>query len=142
MRIPYLLYHMSRQTEKSQNYCISHHCISCCQATNMLLSLKDIQRIEKLGYMRSVFAKKSKGWIQLRNVQGRCVFHDGTHCRIYDHRPEGCRLYPVVFDKDNNQAIRDKGCPQKQYFSITQDKIKRLQFLVSTLEHERVLRKK
>jgi Fe-S-cluster containining protein len=106
----------------------------------MVLSYHDIENIQKIGYDRQFFVSENKGWLQLKNHQGRCVFHNRTRCTIYDHRPEGCTLYPVVYDKDNNSAILDKECPQKHRFSLSKAKSQQLDLLISILEKERTER--
>jgi uncharacterized protein len=106
----------------------------------MILSNHDIEIIEKFGYDRTVFSENHHDWIQLKNIHGRCVFHDGNKCTIYEHRPEGCKLYPVVYDKDNHRAILDLECPQKQCFPIRKPTTEQLYGLISTLEHERTQR--
>jgi Fe-S-cluster containining protein len=106
----------------------------------MVLSYQDIENIQKIGYERQFFVSERKGWLQLKNHQGLCVFHNGTHCTIYHHRPEGCTLYPVVYDKDNNDAIFDNECPQKHCFSLSKSNSQQLNLLISILEKERTER--
>jgi hypothetical protein len=103
----------------------------------MILSYRDIENIQKMGYDRQFFVSECNGWLQLKNHQGRCVFHNGTRCTIYHQRPEGCTLYPVVYDKDNQCAILDSECPQKLCFPLVKSKIQQLLDLISTLERER-----
>jgi Fe-S-cluster containining protein len=55
----------------------------------------------------------------LKNSMGRCVFHDGRRCTIYKNRPEGCRLYPFVFDPDEAKVVLDAHCPHHDKFQIT-----------------------
>ncbi len=106
----------------------------------MLLSYRDIETIERLGYEKDSFVSEGKGWLQLKNHHGRCVFHNGNNCIIYDHRPEGCRLYPLVYDKTNKQVILDDECPQRHRFSLSATKAKQLTALVCILEKERTQR--
>jgi Fe-S-cluster containining protein len=106
----------------------------------MVLSYNDIENIQKMGYDHQFFVSESKGWLQLKNNTGRCVFHNGTRCTIYDNRPEGCNLYPVVYNTDTNSAILDNECPQKQYFSLSKAKSRKLDLLISILEKERTER--
>jgi Fe-S-cluster containining protein len=122
------------------NCCLESKCIRCCIETNMVLSYRDIENIQKMGYDRQFFVSENKGWLQLKNHQGHCVFHDGTRCNIYYHRPEGCTLYPVVYDKDSNGAILDNECPQKHCFSLSKAKSRKLDLLISILEKERTER--
>jgi Fe-S-cluster containining protein len=106
----------------------------------MVLSYHDIENIQKIGYDRQFFVSENKGWLQLKNHNGRCVFHNGTRCTIYHSRPEGCTLYPVVYDKDNNSAILDSECPQKHCFLLSKVKSQQLHSLISILENERTER--
>ena len=122
--------------------CLKTKCIQCCIETNMILSYRDIDNIQNMGYDYEFFVTESKGWLQLKNHNGRCVFHNGTQCTIYSHRPEGCTLYPVVYDKDTKSAILDNGCLQKHNFSISNVKSQQLDVLISILEKEKTERKK
>lgn len=117
--------------------CLRTRCNQCCRHTNMLLTARDIERLASLGYDRSFFVEERDGWLQLKNAHGRCVFHTGERCRIYDHRPEGCMLYPVVYDADRRDAILDFECPQRQRFSLGGPPVYKLMQLISTLDNER-----
>ena len=58
-------------------------------------------------------------------------------CSIHDFRPEGCRIYPVIIDKNENIAT-DELCPHKNEFIATIKKFeKRLLKLDKQLEDER-----
>ena len=103
----------------------------------MLLSKMDIKRIESLGYSCDFFIDTQDGWFQLKNREGHCVFHNGVKCLIYKHRPEGCQLYPIIFDKESNCAILDEECPYRNKFLITMNSRKKLFRLVSNIESER-----
>ena len=99
------------------------HCLRCgvcCRETEMLLSLKDIGRIERKGYDRDFFVRfDSEGYATLRNSRGCCVFYDAekSRCKIRAHRPEGCRIYPVIYDEDKG-IIVDSICPSRD--SVTE----------------------
>jgi Fe-S-cluster containining protein len=108
----------------------------------MILTKKDIQTIQKLGYAFDFFVQEENRWLQLKNHQGRCVFHNGTICTIYDQRPKGCMLYPIVYNKDFQKAILDSDCPQRQCFKLTKEKSVDLHRLIRMLEEERAERKK
>ena len=107
----------------------------------MVLTSHDIERIEKLGHDLRLFVLEQNGWLRLKNNMGRCVFHNGTFCTIYDHRPEGCVLYPVVYDKDDCCAMLDSECPQRHYFSLSEKTSKELYALISVLKKERTERR-
>jgi Fe-S-cluster containining protein len=106
----------------------------------MLLSNKDIQQIKELGFPIDFFTISIDGWIRLKNKKGRCVFHDGAHCVIYEKKPEGCQLYPIVYDIDTKQAFLDDECPQKTQFNITKHHLKKLDHLISRIMSERTQR--
>jgi len=120
--------------------CINMNCTQCCKDTSMPLSKTDIKRIEGLGYPCDFFVDNYDGWLQLKNRDGHCVFHDGINCLIYEHRPEGCELYPIIFDKENNCAILDEDCPYRTKFLINRSSRKKLFLLVSRIESERFYR--
>lgn len=107
----------------------------------MLLSNSDIQNIENIGYNRNYFVRNKNGWLKLKNKDGRCVFHNGEKCIICDHRPEGCKLYPLIFDDDYKRAIIDKDCPYHEYFKFNKKDINQLFTLVNKIFNERKNRK-
>jgi len=103
----------------------------------MPLSETDINRIIELGHNRDSFVEIQDGWAQLKNKDGRCVFHTKTRCSIYEHRPLGCQLYPVIFDEETETAIIDSDCIHPQYFEITKENKETLFRLVDTIYYER-----
>ena len=117
--------------------CLDHHCIQCCTQTNMVLSNQDIQTIERLGFSSGFFIQNNNGWLQLKNRQNRCVFHNGEYCIIYENRPLGCKLYPLVYQEDTHKVIFDAECPYTHQFTLTTTKQKQLIDLVNTLRTER-----
>jgi Fe-S-cluster containining protein len=104
-----------------KNVCKSHQCVSCCYHTEMLLLQEDIVRIAGLGYDEKFFTITTPdGFRALKNSRkGRCVFHDGTECTIYENRPKGCKLYPIIFDEDSMSAVKDVLCPYRSEFSLS-----------------------
>jgi Fe-S-cluster containining protein len=87
-------------------------CGVCCRETEMLLSAKDIERLEGKGYDRDFFVRfDSEGYATLRNQHGHCVFYDAEkkRCKVHAHRPLGCRVYPVIYDEDKG-IIVDQIC--------------------------------
>jgi len=103
----------------------------------MPLSISDIRRIEQIGFEQEFFVYSNDGWVQLKNNNGFCVFHTGEKCSIYEYRPEGCTLYPVIFDYDMKQAIIDDECPYRTTFLITRQIRTQLFKLVSKIIFER-----
>lgn len=122
--------------------CLETQCSRCCLNTNMVLTSRDVERIEKLGYDKRCFIIEQNGWLQLKNQKGRCVFHNGNVCTIYEHRPEGCRLYPVVYSKDDRCAMLDRDCPKSSCFFLSETTTQQLFDLVTVLEKERAKRRK
>ncbi len=117
--------------------CIDLNCIQCCKNTNMILSEKDIDRIQSLGFSYDFFVDINNGWLQLKNKDGLCVFHNGKKCLIYENRPEGCQLYPITYDHDNKCAIFDKECPHQSKFIISESLKLKLFNLISRVISER-----
>lgn len=87
------------------------YCGKCCFETEMPLTEEDIKRIERLGYRRECFSVDDGNISRLKNVNGKCYFLDEKNmCKIYEYRPEGCRLYPAVLDGE--KVVVDKICPK------------------------------
>ena len=96
------------------------NCGVCCTETEMLLSKRDIKRLEKTGFGQNLFVVLDKhGYAQLRNREGYCFFYDRLNhqCGVYVQRPSGCRVYPVILDEDKG-IILDGICDSRK--SITQ----------------------
>lgn len=121
--------------------CIRHKCVNCCLETEMPLLNEDIERIKQLGFDNDYFAVNKDGWLQIKNYDGRCVFNDGEQCLIYENRPEGCKLYPIIYDEDKNCAILDEDCPHIDEFKISEIDLKLLTSLITKLKDERTQRK-
>jgi Fe-S-cluster containining protein len=95
------------------------HCGMCCEKTEMMLSNTDVERLEKMGYYRQKFVRYDRlGFVRLKNHRGFCVFYDveKCRCRIYEHRPSGCRIYPVIYSEQEG-IILDDLCPMKDTVS-------------------------
>jgi len=103
----------------------SRYCGKCCYNTEMILFKEDIERITKLGYPRDFFTMRQGNINVLRNINGHCVFLDPetNRCKIYRHRPIGCRLYPLVYDIDRDIVIIDAECPKTKELSEKHIKI-------------------
>jgi len=116
--------------------CIRHNCIKCCIDTQMPLTREDIKRISSLGYKIKNFAVKiGKEW-KLRNKLGRCYFLGENGCKIYDFRPEGCRLYPLIYDEEHDKPILDELCPYREEFEPKKSDFERLLRLIDKLRKE------
>jgi len=99
-------------------------CGLCCKNVDMPLTLVDVGRLKKLGYRVDDFAVKVSGKLKLKNVDGYCFFYDKERkkCRVYRFRPEGCRIYPVVYVENYGVDV-DKLCPM--HHTITRREFKR-----------------
>jgi Fe-S-cluster containining protein len=121
---------------RSGALCVKYKCIHCCIETRMPLSGLDIKRILKLDYWLEDFAIKTKeGW-QLKNRFGRCVFLLEGGCKIYRQRPEGCKLYPLVYDENSGKMVLDNLCPYRYEFKLEKDDNQKLKSLLEGLEKE------
>jgi Fe-S-cluster containining protein len=92
----------------------------------MLLSQRDILRFEKRGYDKNYFAKYDKrGYVQLKNRKGYCVFYDPTkhRCNVYADRPAGCRVYPVILDEEKG-IVLDDICSSRNTITEKEKKVK------------------
>jgi Fe-S-cluster containining protein len=121
--------------------CIRYTCVQCCFETEMPLLKKDIERIQALGFTYEYFVVNRDHWLQLKNHDGRCVFHDGKQCSIYENRPEGCKTYPIVYDADKKGATLDEECPHRNEFTISEIDRVQLLSLIAKLNNERKQRK-
>lgn len=118
--------------------CVKHQCVLCCVKTEMPLSQLDIDRITQLGYMVKAFAVKSQNGWRLKNRFGRCVFLSTSRCVVYAHRPEGCRLYPLVLDEESGQNVKDDVCPYREEFKVTKNDEKKLTLFLKKLGMETI----
>jgi hypothetical protein len=87
-------------------------CGKCCYETEMPLTREDLERIKALGFDENDFSILVEGVWRLRNVDGKCYFLEENMCTIYEFRPEGCRIYPLVLS--NGGVVVDDLCPRKE----------------------------
>lgn len=129
--------------------CRSSGCTACCHDTEMLLSEADIARLTASGADPEGWLTASDGYVQLRvrdapalpGMQGRpCWFlrSDGA-CGVYEARPEGCRLYPAVYD--GAVALDDEECPHTDAFDLDRSTDQAVRRLVVRLVEERGVRR-
>lgn len=100
----------------------------------MPLTSFDIERISKQGYRIKDFVVKRRRERQLKNVNGGCVFLGDNGCKIYSFRPEGCRLYPLVYDEDDRKGVIHDFCPYGHEFKVGRDDIEKLNVLIKKLD--------
>ncbi len=102
------------------------NCGICCIETEMLLSERDVIRLLKKGFKKNSFAVLDKaGYLTLKNRDGCCVFYDRElkQCRVYNDRPSGCRVYPVILDEDEGTVL-DNICPCIDTISALEKNVK------------------
>lgn len=120
------------------NPCRLHDCHFCCIDSKMTLTEADVSVLESAGY--SDFVRlNSRGDLELKNRCGRCVFLTEGGCGVYELRPEGCRLFPLILDMPSNRVVRDEYCPHWRDFPIDVIRAERLRQSVEieTAEAER-----
>src|SRR5512137_683082 len=102
------------------------NCGVCCTETEMLLSKRDIKRLERKGFRCVEFVKFDKqGYAQLKNRDGYCVFYDRDirRCSVYADRPSGCRVYPVILDEEKG-IVLDTICESRGSISEGEKRLK------------------
>jgi uncharacterized protein len=102
------------------------NCGVCCTETEMLLSKKDIKRLEKKGFSQNHFANYDKqGYAELKNRDGYCIFYNlkNHRCSVYVDRPAGCRVYPVILDEETG-IILDSICDSRKTITQSEKKLK------------------
>ena len=121
-----------------QSPCDRYACSKCCYETEMTLSEEDIRVILEKGHLE--FTRLVDGYRCLVNVDGACFFLENGRCSIYEYRPLGCRLYPVIFDEEQNCAIMDDFCPYGDMFRIEPWHQETLARAIATEDRERLRR--
>ncbi len=106
----------------SESPCSKNSCRACCFDTRMPLTQSDIARLERVtGKDRDAFSivdDQEEGPRRLKNQNGQCVFLEADGCGVYDDRPSGCRLYPLVLDPETGQGVLDDDCPFTKGFRV------------------------
>ena len=120
--------------------CLNKACSACCHDTEMLLTEDDVRRLAGAAPGLTFHVRTADGYLQLRTrdappapgMAGKpCVFLDAQgRCSVHAARPEGCRLYPAMWDEDAGRAVLDtSGCPHTDGFLLpraTHDAVRRL----------------
>jgi hypothetical protein len=114
--------------------CTIHSCVKCCVETRMPLTRLDVERISEQGYRVKDFVVKNGNIRRLKNVDGGCVFLGEDGCTIYSFRPEGCRLYPLVYDKNLGRGVIHGVCPYGHEFKVGSDDLEKLCAIVERLD--------
>ncbi len=123
-------------------------CGLCCIQTEMLLSARDIKRIQ-LNYfnnstIKDFFFKNEDGLYQMTNMENNCYFFNKNDksCRIYDIRPKGCKFYPMIYDINKKQCILDGSCPRTSLFYTHEQEFKKTCMKLKKFVREELLNKK
>jgi hypothetical protein len=141
-------------TATAQSPCLATGCSACCHDTEMLLTEADVERIDLVAGGRDWWFQAGDGYLQLRTRDGPaakgapsasarpCVFLRGDgHCSVWEDRPEGCRLYPAVWDGEALRAHKDdEHCPHTAGFALPQASADAVRRLAAKLERERSAR--
>jgi Fe-S-cluster containining protein len=101
----------------------------------MTLTLEDVDRLAARGH-RGFFRETAAGALQLVNRHGRCAFLRGSKCAVYEDRPEGCRLYPLILDRDLDRVVKDDFCPHADGFEYGTADEERLRRSIATEDAE------
>jgi Fe-S-cluster containining protein len=110
----------------------------------MPLTGADMRRLESAGHDMNRVAVLDDEWVpQLRMVDGHCVFLDPLKgCTVHAVRPEGCRLYPLVWDRDVGRVVRDDViCPFRNEFPDDPEGERRVRETMATLSQEANVRR-
>ena len=116
--------------------CLNAKCSTCCKDTLMPLTLEDIKRLTGKGYKVREFVVTCGGERKLRNLNGYCFFLDEGVRSVYDERPTGCRLYPLVADWRGMVRI-DPMCRHGDKFTIDEEDVYQLRHLLKKLRAEK-----
>lgn len=105
-----------------QSPCSQYSCRACCFDTRMPLTQADLARLEQVtGKNRDRFSvgdEEDDGPRRLKNADGHCVFLEADGCGVYNDRPSGCRIYPLVLDPETGQGVLDDDCPYTKGFRV------------------------
>ena len=121
--------------------CHAHQCHVCCLNTRMTLTEADVQRLEGAGH-RDFCVLNEDHVPQLYNVDGSCIFLANGRCSVYELRPEGCRLYPLILDLDIDRVVRDDFCPFADEFDFASGDDELVRGSVADEEREATLRRR
>ncbi len=134
------------------NPCFAHSCSQCCHDIEMILTEADLERLRAVRPEDDFWFEADDGYLQLRTSDKPglypgakpCLFlgPDGR-CGVHEVRPEGCRLYPAVWDEGLREVVLDEDyCPHTDEFHADQATGTALQELAARLEAERVQRQR
>lgn len=140
--------------------CDTEPCSQCCHDIEMLLTEDDVSRLALAVADNKELAEQQRaigpwhfeaedGYLQLHVRPGNpskgsdggapCWFlGDDGRCRVWKDRPEGCRLYPAVWDDGIRAAVLDADyCPHTDGFELPPAMDDATRSLALRLESER-----
>ena len=107
--------------------CVTASCSRCCRDTTMPVTREEAAKIaRRTGKGIEAFTwENEQGVLTLLNdaTTRACTFlltdsaeaHAPGLCSIYEFRPKGCQMYPVVLNEDD-RAVLDQACPHPDGF--------------------------
>jgi len=131
--------------------CEAHGCSLCCHDIEMLLTEADLERLAAVRPDEGFWFEADDGFLQLHTRDGPaaqggegrpCWFLDPAgRCTVWSERPEGCRLYPAIWDEGLRAAVLDADyCPHTDGFRLPRAMNDATRRLVDRLEAERARR--
>lgn len=130
--------------------CTERGCSTCCHGTEMVLTEDDLVRLRTFLGGRPDLPQEGwfladDGYVQLRTappaapgLERPCAFLVDGRCAVYPVRPEGCRLYPAVWDEALRSAVLDdEVCPHTGRFRVLPATAAAVRSLGERLEAER-----
>ena len=110
--------------------CAAKGCSACCHDVEMILTEDDLRRLREARPGEDFWRLADDGFLELRTRdapaarggQGRpCWFLDPEgRCTVHAVRPEGCRLYPAMWDDGlRAAALDDDYCPHTDGFVLS-----------------------
>lgn len=125
-------------SDLTKSPCQRLDCQRCCYETEMTLTEEDLRRIGALGY-KDYYGPKD-GYLQMKNIDGKCFFLREGFCLIHSDKPIGCKLYPQVLDIDRWVVMLHDFCHYTEEFHFDREDGRRLKETIKTEERERRLR--
>ncbi len=132
--------------------CETEPCSQCCHDIEMLLTNDDLERLWAARPAEAFWFEADDGYLQLKTRDGPpargseggkpCWFlGDDGRCTVWSERPEGCRLYPAVWDDSLRAAVLDTDyCPHTDGFRLPKSMDDATRRLAARLEAEMLAR--
>ncbi|MEM2125483.1 MAG: YkgJ family cysteine cluster protein [Candidatus Methanosuratincola sp.] len=88
-------------------------CSRCCTGKLIPLYEKDLERLDgfKSFYLPTTSLERevTGAAYKMKMVESRCIFLDGTTCKVYDRRPDTCRRHPFIVTE--RRILISASCP-------------------------------